>query len=243
MGNIPKTVRILGWTLGYWHYQNMANDRAQMFQDWHRQFIYAFKPFETFIASGSWSEPSACPIPSVVVNAGLPFDRPYYGQKHHYGIAAFTAAMAYACNRNDWDFLVTLDTEALIGDVNLPELFQQFSESNAILMSPGYFPYIGGPFMAWKRAGALRLLHNRQLSNLRDEDEPDREVIWEEECHRIYRGGRWWNPWPNIECMLGSHYQSDCLKPIRENWPFVGQHIAGTAEPYAAQCSTKLIPL
>lgn len=236
-------MKIIGWTPGYWHTPEMARSKALEYQHW-KERMKAFKPFDLFIACGSWSDPCDCPVEGVtVVNSGLPFTKPYEGHKHHYGIAAFTAAMAYACNRNDWDYLVVFDSDSLIGAANLPDVFSRFSESPAVLMAPAYCGFIGGPFMAWKRDGALRLLHNRKLSNLRDDDEPGREMIWEHECWEIYRGGRWFNPWPNIEFMLEFTARQDPQRPIREDWPFLGQPADGSPGPYSEQCSPRLIPL
>lgn len=236
-------MRILGWTLSYWHNAEMARAKAIELSDWKRTIETVFSPFDLFIASGTWSDPEACPVSgATVVNAGLEFNHPYEGHRYHYGICAFTAAMAFACGRRDWDLLVVLDTETLIGDVNINTILKDFWNSDAIVLSPEYFGFMGGPMMAWKRAGALRLLHNRKVSNLRDEDQPQREMLWEHECWEIYRPGQWMNPWPKINCMLGLERQPDHEAPIRENWPFLGKPLARTIEPYKAACSPKTIP-
>lgn len=236
-------MRILGCTLGYWHDQKMAEAKVDEYSQWWLR-MQAFSPFELFVACGSWSSPDLCPHAGIkVVNAGVPYTKVYNGQKQHYGICAFTAAMAFALNRDDWDYLVMMDTETLVGDVNLPEIFRQFADSKAIVMAPAWGPWIGGPVLVWKRDGAVRLLHNRVLSNLRDDDEQDREMLWEQECAYIYRGGRWFNPWPHLESLLGFSYPTDPMRPITENWPFVGKPLAQTTVPFLEQCSPKLVPL
>lgn len=216
-------MRILAWTLGWWkdaaHAQRDA-DNWRGYRAWLERVTRCFKPVGTFVASGTWSDPALSPIPeAVTVNAGIFSDRPYYGHREHYGKAAFIAGIAYALNRNDWDLLVMLDTDALMGALDIPKLFAEFQTRKETIIAPLWCRLMGGPFMVWKREGALRLVHCRPYANIAMDGDPDMPTLWEYECAQIYKG-RWWNPWPQFDCLLqeGAHPDSEAI-----NWPACGR--------------------
>src|SRR5215831_9984755 len=114
MTNDP--IQILAWTLGYWdeeHSPKRFEDGWSSLANWRIRVMELFQPIDCFVASGTWSDPLLAPVPIKVINAGCTANGCYDGRKRHYGKAAFTAAMAYALNRSDWDLLITLDTDAL----------------------------------------------------------------------------------------------------------------------------------
>lgn len=243
-------MKILAWTLSYWdneQHSHRWDGQWYGLPAWKARVGQYLKPFDTFIASGTWSDPKWNPIPgTTVVNAGVPKDSPYEGNKRHYGICAFAAASHYALNRTDWDYCVTLDTDALIGAVDFPYIFTEFAKRKEIMMAPSWYNldptgmayYIGGPFQCWKREGVVRLAHNRKLSDLRDADEPGREWFWERECFYMFRGGRWWNPWPHIKhmgCMVGD--------PVRERWPFIRKPSPRIVDDFLKHCTSLAVPL
>lgn len=213
-------MNILGWTLEYWKDEQHAKRYEGQWcslAEWKRRMEYFFNPIDLFIASGTWSEPVFCPIPVRVVNAGAPNDKPYDYFCNHYGCCAFSAGLFYALDRNDWDYLVVLDTDALVGAVNFPELFHEFAERPQTVMAPGWNKGIGGPFMAWKRAGASKLAHQRLYPNISEKKRP---MIWENECREIY-GEDWWNPWPQHNTLDMRHDSG--ANPILQDWPFVSR--------------------
>lgn len=217
-------MRVLVWTLGFWrdaaHAQRDA-DNWRGYRAWLERMQRCFKPVGAFVASGTWSDPKHSPIPeAITVNAGADWTKTYVGQRTHYGKMAFTSAMAYALNRvRDWDYLVMLDTDALIGALDIPKLLNEFAGRPETLIAPSWCHLIGGPLMIWKPEGAIRLLHHRPYVNYVDDNEPDMRTIWEEECLLIYRN-LWWNPWPQFDCMLqeGAHPDSEAI-----NWPALGR--------------------
>jgi len=167
---------------------------------WHGRVEYLFKPIHSFIACGTQSDPEFSPLgPEVaIVNAGIPVGESYDYRRRQYWMAAFTAASAYALNRNDWDLLVLLDTDALVGNVNFKQLFDEFIERGEVALSPNWAGTPGGPLLAFKRMGVVRYLHQRTQSNcVASESSPDM-AFGEDELKIVYNG-IWWNPWPHIE--------------------------------------------
>lgn len=230
-------MRILAWTLSYWHDAKHARRFENQWcshEAWLKRVVHFFHPIDTFIACGSWSNPAFNPIKSsIVVNAGVPFDRPYDFLVWHYGACAFSAAMAYALNRNDWDYLLCLDTDALIGAVDFPPLFEDFSKRFETILAPGWHGGVGGPFMLWKRAGVVRLAHHRICPDL-----GNRSMIWEAECAQIYKGGHWWNPWPEFVTLTDGSKD-----PVAEHWPFVSRPLSHFVEPYLRTQTSRAVPL
>jgi hypothetical protein len=169
---------------------------------WHGRVEYLFKPIHSFIACGTQSDPEFSPLgPEVaIVNAGIPVGESYDYKRRQYWMAAFTAASAYALNRNDWDLLVFLDTDALVGAVDFKSLLNDFTGRQEEILSPAWAETIGGPMLALKHSGVLRFMHKRIQSNcVLDGASPDM-MFGEDEMKAIYNG-RWWNPWPDHSTM------------------------------------------
>jgi hypothetical protein len=169
---------------------------------WHGRVEYLFKPIHSFIACGTQSDPEFSPLgPEVaIVNAGIPVGESYDYRRRQYWMAAFTAASAYALNRNDWDLLVFLDTDVLVGAVDFKSLLNDFTGRPEEILSPAWAETIGGPILALKRSGVVRFMHKRIQSNcVLDGASPDM-MFGEDEMKAIY-SGTWWNPWPNHSSM------------------------------------------
>lgn len=235
-------MRILGWTLEYWNdamHAKRYNGQWNSLDAWRRRMLRFFKPIDLFIASGTWSEPRFCPIPVRVVNAGAPSSPPYDYHCNHYGACAFSAALFHALDRNDWDYLVTLDTDALIGEVNFPGLFAEFATRPQTLVAPGWNGGIGGPFMAWKRPGVVKLAHSRLYPNIAPPG-TRRPLIWENECRDIY-GKDWWNPWPQFNTLDMRHDSG--ANPALQGWPFVSRPAPHVISDYLTKGTAKAIPL
>jgi hypothetical protein len=234
-------MRILGWTLDYWNDEAHANRRNGQWDSllaWHKRMIHFFKPVDLFLASGTWSEPRWNPVPTIkVVNAGAPNDKPYDYHCNHYGACAFSAALFYALNRNDWDYLVFLDTDSLIGDVNLPALFEEFGRRPETVLAPGWLGGVGGPLLVWKQAGACKLAHQRMYPNISATPRPQ---IWEMELRDIY-GKDWWNPYPQHSTLDMRHDSGG--NPTFQDWPFVLRPHAHLISEYLENKTVKAIPL
>src|SRR5687767_7231656 len=139
------SLRCLCFALAYWHgpdpvHYSVAYSGSERLnlRAWKERMEYLFRPIGMFWASGTWSDPAHNPVPEIlVVNAGCQFDRPYEGERRHYGKAAFSAAIAYALNRNDWDLLVAMDTDSLFGDIDIDSLLREFLSRQEVMLCPG----------------------------------------------------------------------------------------------------------
>lgn len=239
-------MRILLFALAYWrdlddaHRRDGRWDSYERWLDRVRQF---FKPSRVFLASGTWSEPALNPLLDdgvPLVNAGAPFDAPYDWERRQYACCALSAAAFYALNKNDWDYLVCFDTDALVGAVDLPKLFEEFAGRAETILAPGWNGGIAGPFCAWKRRGVATLAHHRLYPNLCDPDEPRRLEIPELEWKRMYHDGRWWNPWPQFRALDNRAYGEDF---IAQHWPFVVHVEDALAEQFEREVTPLAIPL
>lgn len=233
-------MKLMLFALTYWHNESDSHrfdGKWCSYQRWQERVTHFFKPFHVFLASGTWSDPRWNPLPNVpIVNAGAPFNAPYDWTRNQYACCAISAAMAYALNRNDWDFLVIFDTDALVGNVNLPKLFDEFAWRTATVMSPAWNDGMSGPFMAFKRDGAVTMAHHRRYPNLCAPDEPARPEIPEIEWRKMFDNGRWWNPWPQFRGLdlraMGDDF-------IAQRWPFV-THLS---DEMALQFEKQITPL
>lgn len=234
-------MRILGWTLDYWNdeaHANRRNGQWDSLQAWTERMDHFFSPIHLFVACGTWSDPKWCPVPSMkVVNAGAPNDKPYDYHCYHYGCCALSAAAFYALNRDDWDYLVVLDTDALVGDVNFPALFEEFGRRPETLLAPGWLGGVGGPFIAWKRAGVSKLAHQRLYPNISVTPRPQ---IIEMELRDMY-GKDYWNPWPQHSTLDMRHDSG--ANPISQDWPFVMRPHPHFIAEYLEKKTAKAIPL
>lgn len=226
--------------MGYWHDETLSNYSCQppelQLPSWRERMLRLFSPVGLFIMSGTFSDPRFNPTPDIpVVQAGCPFDAQYEGGRRHYGKAAFTAGVAYAMNRTDWDLFVAMDVDALFGNINLDALLKEFTTRPETMLAPGWLGYPGGPMQCWKREGASRLMHYRQTANLRDNDEAI-QLIWEKELLHIFRG-RWWNPWPTLWTCMNDGTSG------RLSWPMISKPPVDVAVEYARTQSIHTKPV
>lgn len=234
-------MRIISWTLTYWNDKSTAERLRPGLQRWSEEILKYLKPSYLFMASGTWSDPSLNPVPGIpIVNAGVRSALPYDYFRRQYGICAIMAGAYHALNRGDWDLAVMHDWDALIGNVNFPNLFAEFMARPEIIMAPGWYDGIGGPMLAWKPEGLDRLVHYRIHPSLRDPEESERPQVWERECRSIY-GNRWWNPWPQFEMLV--YHDPSKQDPIAQDWPFVDRAPTHLLEPYAKACTSKAVPM
>lgn len=252
---ISGNLRIIAMTTGYWNNEAEARGRLQNGRDdsrndhgligiqaWKDRMQLLFSPIAFFMASGSWSDPAYSWVKGLeIVNAGAFPPQPHDGHFHHLGKAAWTAGIAFALNRMmDWDLISVLDTDSLVGDINLNSIVREFWDRPEILCCPGWGGVPGGPMILIKREGACRILHNREGGNFRDKLDQKSTFLWEAELMHIFRPlpdgtPRWWNPFPN--------YFSLIYDPIPESldWPMVSQ-FGGDTE-FAKRYSEKNCPL
>lgn len=228
---MPEPV-IWAFTTAYWHTRKHAEEQEPSLQATLDKVERYFAPRRFFIACGTWSEPNWSPMPMrvPVINSGAALTKPYEPRRWCYSGCALTAAMAYALTDSEWNLLVILDTDVIVGAVDFDAILREFLERPEELVGSAWKGHIGMP-LAWKREGAARWLHQRKRANLVEDNEP--VPMWiEEEYDAIYKG-RWWNAWPSITTTR----QEDELAtdPVSLTWPFVRGLHPSLAEAYKAQ--------
>lgn len=240
-------MRIIAFTMGYWNNEGHAKDQAHgMFGliEWHKRVVRFLDPMGLFIACGTVSNPDFNPLNDrgvLTVNSGQKDVGGYDVYYNQYSLCAWMAAMAYACNRQDWDLLCILDTDCLVGAVDFDLLFREFMEREELMLSPQWFDRPGGPFYAFKPDGAAWYLHRRLRANMiaSGGQEP---MLQENEMATIF-GNKWWNPWPDIQSMRQDYPQRQPADP-REClvWPFVRFPHPSIIEEYLATQTVKAKP-
>ncbi len=222
-------MRILAFTTTFWHSREDADSKRDgLFglQACRDRIVTFLRPVEYFLACGTWSEPLWSPLSITVpvINSGVDYTKPYDHWHWQYDACAYMAAMAYALNRRDWDLLVALDNDVLIGDVNFDALLREFMQRPEEFLTPDWHGRPGGPFHAIKRSGAVRWLHMRRRANLIEPAPGDPLPLLIEDELGVIFAGRWWNPWPHLPTMrqdYGLHNPRPEREPLDQRWPFV----------------------
>ncbi len=213
-------MKIWAFTTSHWNDVSEANSKGDGpfgLRTWHDRVTRYFSPTHCFVACGTWSDPVMSPFPATVpiVNAGVTQGTKYDVQRTQLWMCAMTAACAYALNRrNEWDLLVFLDTDILVGAVDFDALIKEFSQRQEILLAQRWNDAIGGPFYVWKPDGVVRAVHYRTQPNIANHCLADSEA----ELRTVF-DGLWWNNWPDIPTM-----RQDGDAGLNEHvlrWPFV----------------------
>ena len=244
-------MRTIAWTTSHWDDEEQSRrpeitDGLFGLEAWHKRVTYLFKPIHSFIACGTWSDPAFSPLdPSVaIVNAGIKAGIPYDYRRYQYWMAAFTAASAYVLNRNDWDLLLLLDTDTLVGAVDFKSLLSEFMERDELILSNNWSDTPSGPFFAIKRDGVARFLHCRLKGNCVLNEKSQDMMLGEYEIGEIYKG-LWWNPWPEITNVR----QDYSVNPNDPNpmaflhCPFIRQPHPAVIKEYQSTQWSRVVPL
>lgn len=227
--------------------------------NWLKESNRLFSPIVNIIACGTWSDPGVArkhwgtEMGIQIINSGTEYYGPYDVIWSHYALAAHMAGFYHALNRNDWDLLVQIDNDMLIGDVDFDSLLREFLSRPEEVLSPawcGCWP--GGPFWAWKREGLSRFVNWRTRANFIDPDSRvqyqrklERPHLSEEEMFHVMKG-RWWNPWPNIpSCRqdFGQNPDANLLNETVMSWPFVRLPHPDVIGRYMREQSAKTKPV
>jgi len=226
-------MKILAFCTSWWDNPLEASQRGDgMYglKAWYARVQQFLGPCECFIACGTWSDPAYSPLSSWVqiINSGVTRTKPYEVVWWNYAGCAMTAALAYALNRNDWDLLICLDTDVLIGAVDFPALLTEFVSRPELMLNQDWHGRPGGSFIVLKREGASLYQHGRLRGNLVEKPDtlkyPDWEpILIEDEWGLIFKD-RWWSPWPQFKTMR-QDYGQDAEKYVKPEetmqWPFV----------------------
>lgn len=198
-------MKIIAWSMSHWN-------NAEEFQSrllgplglyaWCGRVNYAFSPVERWIACGTFSDPVlAGDLPVSVLNHGTETTLPYDCIWWNYSLCSWEIGYQTALARHDWDLLVNLDTDALLGDIDLDSIMREFLERPEELMTGAWCGSLaGGCLQAIKRSGVRRWLENRKRKNLITPNSQAMPLLPEHEATEIFKG-LWWNPWPHIPDM------------------------------------------
>lgn len=172
---------------------------------WRTNMLHLFDPVDCIIACGTWSDPSYLGESVLwrVVNAGVNPTRPHSNGWQYMG-CALTALMAHVCNRRDWDILVLLEPDVLLGAVNWDSLLREFLERPEEVFGPAWYEH-HCDFIGFKPSAAARFLHQRIRPNLTE----DESVPWVDFELRDMFKGRAWNPWPHIRTIRQDFFHKE----------------------------------
>ena len=239
-------MRILNFVTSYWNSPEEANRKGEGqcgLTAWFDRTQKLFSPIHSFVACGTWSDPTCSPV-LPVIQSGLEYGRPYDHFWTQYAGAAYTAAFAYALNRQDWDLIVTLDTDALFGAVDFDALLRAFMDRAELLLTPDWHGRPGGPFIAWKREGAARWLHERRRANIIEEHAENLPLLIEDEMGEIFKGS-WFCPWQQetmrYDYGLPSQLTGDPFQVLE--WPFVRLPDPRVIPKYLEVATSRAIPV
>lgn len=235
-------MNFIAFCTSYWHDANHALSKAESLRDWHARMLHYFEPSYFFISCGTYSDPEFNPLEddAVIVNSGMKLTKPYDVHYQHYSMCAFSAACWHAVSLPfQWDLMLTLDTDTIVGNVDFDSLLREFMDRPEILLSTRWMGLVDFGFSAWKREAAVRYLHYRRRPNI-VEDKPGPLPLLQEEENQLIYAGLDWNPWPDVRSIRQDYgYRLD-PPPDAEaaNWPFIRFPTITARERFAAK--TKL---
>lgn len=216
---------------------------------WLARIGYLFDPVCVIVACGTYSDPiyASSPVASVkIINAGIKRTFPHDCRWWNYSLCAWQAGLAYAMDQSDWDLLVVLDTDCLVGAVDFDMLLRDFMKRPDEVLSPAWCGcWIGGPFLAFKRHGISRWLNSRLRANLISPNSGPEPMLPEEEMTRIFEG-RWWNPWPQINSCrqdYGEEAEAQNTNGQAMTWPFLRKPHPAIIDRYIAEQSSAALPV
>jgi hypothetical protein len=199
-------------------------------------------PVHTVIACGTWSDPSFSRFGRMVeiVNAGVSRDQPH-SNHWQYMACAFTALCAHLCNHRNWDVLIFLEPDLLVGAVDWDALLCEFMSRPEEVFGPAWYER-HCDFIGWKPAAVRRFLHSRLRPNLTE----DESVMWLDDEWATMFSGRAWNPWPACPTIRRDHGHEGGPAVRDEDtllWPFVRLPHPDWVARYEAECSVLAKPL
>lgn len=218
------------------HTLNPAYNGRFGLHTWREQMLRLFKPQQLVIACGTWSPPEFCSVPDVtVINGGAELDRPHTNGWQYMG-CALTSLMAYVCNRRDWDVLLLLEPDVLLGAVDWPAVLGEFLNRPEEVFGVRWYDRFCD-FIGWKRAAAIRYLHQRIRPNLSE----DESLMWlDDELHQMF-SGRSWNPWPEVKNTRQDHFHEASPRVPNEEamrLPMIRMPDPAIVEAYDRECSS-----
>ncbi len=187
---------------------------------WYENMQRLFHPVHTFVACGTYSNPAFSRLPPevAIVNSGVFPERPHTNG-WQYMACALTMTMAHALDWGDWDVLLAIEPDILLGNVDWDALLREFLARPEEVFGATWYD-IHCDMMGYKRRGAARFLHQRTRPNLTE----DESVPWlDHEMAAMFKG-RAWNPWPEMRTYRQDFFHPPSVHPSNEEamrWPMV----------------------
>lgn len=248
MGGFQKAMKLCVFTTSYWdneeHAKKQFGGKLGLIA-WLDRVTRLLKPAHAFIACGSYSDRTLNQTSIPVINSGTPKTKPYSFYWWHYSLCAFMAGKYYALNRDNWDVLIQLDTDGLIGAVDLPGLISEFMDRPEFMLACPGGGAPSGPIQMWKREGAARYVNYRMRPNLIDVETDQKPIMHEHEWMEIFKGMIWY-PWPNLRHFTHDYGpQSKYMAPFGEalKWPFIRMPHPDIIDQYIATQESRCIPM
>lgn len=213
---------------------------------WRDTMLRLFPNADLFIACGTWScpdVPDSCLSSVRVINSGVLPTRPHTMGWQYMG-CALTALMAHLCNRRDWDVLLLLEADVLLGAVNWDDLLRQFLGRPEEVFGPRWFER-HCDFIGFKPAAAARFLHQRLRPNLTE----DKSVMWlDDELATMFKGVAW-NPWPEVRTIRRDFFHAPsqwegCPDNAESmTWPMIRMPDPAIIDEYERTQSSLAVPV
>lgn len=213
---------ICGFTTSYWRDAAHATEKQAGLERWCRRMKFWFEPKKLFIATAADS--SLCPVSSqvTIINSGTQQTKGYDPISWCYYLCDLEAMLRASLEIYEWDFLIELETDWVVRDMNRHVLLTQFMWKDELICCPAWMGACENSFIVWKRAGVHKFLANRKRPNLSD---TPLTMTAESELKEIF-GDEWWNPWPGIPTMRQEYnvgHNQFIEDDVARTWPLVGR--------------------
>lgn len=215
-----------------WNSAEHAQQIAPAILKWCDNCDKLFLPQAKWLCCGSYSNPEWNPSNgrAETVNSGALSTRPYDVFFWHYALCAYSAGGWKANFTPDWDLLVWLELDVLIGTNDFDYLLREFLRRPNFVLTPAWYTLPDGSFFVWKHEAVERYCHHRRRANIVDDGLP-RPMIGEEEWLHIFQS-KWWNPWPDIPSVRWSGGCDYMKMPFVQRYPQeIVQEYEAAAQP------------
>lgn len=184
--------------VGNWDDKDDADRQQDLLREWQVRGEAFINPEYFFISPGSYSPPEYNPTTLPIHQ--IQFYRPWeYSRQNNYYRLGFQSGLYRSLQDfPDADLIIHYQCSRLIGR-DLRSLLEEFMEREEQLLAPSFVsgclePSLDVGFMAMKPRAANFLV----ATGLRQNCDPDPNVMnCEEEVHTLLKDS-WWNPWPEM---------------------------------------------
>jgi hypothetical protein len=208
---------------------------------WKQRVDTWFHPDVTILTCGTWSDPKYSRFTDVLVlNGGVDCNQPHTKNWAYVG-CAMTALCAYLCNRRDWDLMLFVEPDYLLGAVDWKATIEEFMRRPEIVFGAPWGD-LASDLMGWKPEACRRFLHCRLRPNL----STDTKLMWIDNELDLMFHKDWWNPWPHIRTTRYDYgWESTSKGPVEDTlaWPYIRLPHPSIIDRYERECTSKAVPL